>query len=168
MPSSSQTPSYCIYCGNYLQPREKMGELRPTCLNCGWVFYEDPKVAVAALIIKDGKVLLVRRDIAPARGSWSLPAGFLNAREEPTQAVTRECLEETGLQVRVGGIVEVISGREHPRGADVLLVYRAEIISGELRAGDDADAARFFPLDDLPPLAFRSTEKILRAARAFF
>lgn len=160
-----QTPSYCIYCGNYLQPREKMGELRPTCLNCGWVYYEDPKVAVAALIVKAGKVLLVRRNIVPAKGSWSLPAGFLNAREEPPDAVARECLEETGLHVKVGAIVEVITGREHPRGADILLVYRAAITGGDLRAGDDADAVEFFPLEKLPPLAFRSTAKILEAVK---
>jgi ADP-ribose pyrophosphatase YjhB (NUDIX family) len=162
MPSSLQTPSYCIYCGNYLQPHAQAGELRPICLNCGWVYYEDPKVAVAALITKDKKVLLVRRAIQPAIGSWTLPAGFLNAHEDPADAVIRECLEETGLQVKVGDIITVLSGREHPRGADILLVYQAEITGGDLHASDDADAVDFFDPDHLPPLAFTSTSKILK------
>jgi 8-oxo-dGTP diphosphatase len=70
-------------------------------------------------------------------------------------------LEETGLQVRVTGLLDVLGGREHPRGADVLLAYLAEVVGGELKAGDDASAAAFFPLDALPPLAFASTKKLL-------
>jgi ADP-ribose pyrophosphatase YjhB (NUDIX family) len=58
---------------------------------------------------------------------------------------------------RVTRLLDLISGREHPRGADIVLVYAAEITGGELLAGDDATDARFFPRDNLPPLAFRAT-----------
>lgn len=94
-------------------------------------------------------------------GAWSVPAGFINARELPEEAVLREVREETGLEAKVIRLVDVLSGREHPRGSDILLVYLVEQVGGELLAGDDAGDAAWFPLDDLPPLAFESTCRIL-------
>jgi ADP-ribose pyrophosphatase YjhB (NUDIX family) len=69
--------------------------------------------------------------------------------------------EETGLSVRVNRVLDVIAGREHPRGADFVIAYLAEVISGELTAGDDADQAAWFDRDRLPDLAFEATRKIL-------
>jgi len=72
-------------------------------------------------------------------------------------------LEETGLSVSVIGVHEIVAGREHPRGADFVIVYDAEITSGELVAADDADAAEWFGGDNLPDLAFRATQKVLQS-----
>jgi ADP-ribose pyrophosphatase YjhB (NUDIX family) len=123
------------------------------------VHFEDPKVAAAALVERDGLLLLVRRTNNPARGQWTLPAGFVDADEDPQAAAARECLEETGLEVRVTRLLDVIAGREHPRGASIVIVYLAEAVGGELRAGDDADEVAFFPADSLPALAFRATRQ---------
>lgn len=153
--------NFCPRCGSRLVQEERFGHLRPVCLACDWVYFADPKVAVAALILQDGKVLLVRRANDPQRGLWTLPAGFVDAGEDPAQAVARECVEETGLHVRVTGLLDVLAGQEHPRGAHILIVYRAEIISGDLEAGDDVDSSGFFPVGDLPPLAFSTTQKII-------
>lgn len=139
-----------------------MGETRPTCPACGWVYYEDPKVAAAVLVEdEEGRVLLTRRVMAPHQGEWTLPAGFVNAYEDPARAAERECLEETGLQVQVTGILDIISGREHERGADFVIIYHARVLGGNLAAGDDADRAAFFSRDSLPPLAFRATTAAL-------
>jgi ADP-ribose pyrophosphatase YjhB (NUDIX family) len=113
------------------------------------------------IVEQEGQVLLVRRVNEPGRGMWSFPAGFVDAYEDPARAAERECLEETGLQVEVTGLHEVIAGREHERGADIILVYRARITGGEQKAGDDADMAQFFPKENLPPLAFRATRLAL-------
>ena len=137
-----------------------MSEKRPTCPACGWVHYEDPKVAAGVLVMRDKEVLLVRRTMEPHIRQWSIPAGFVNAFEDPRRAAERECLEETGLTVRVVDLFDVLYGREHPRGSDMLLIYRVEIMGGELKAADDADEAGWFTLDNLPPLAFDSTRKI--------
>jgi ADP-ribose pyrophosphatase len=152
---------YCPYCATALVLKRQMNEERPTCPNCGWVYYEDPKVAAGVLVIQVGKVLLVRRTMEPYAGLWSIPAGFMNAYEDPARAAERECVEETRLVVQAGELFEMLNGREHPRGADILLVYRATIVGGELQAADDADRAGWFPLTDLPPLAFKSTQHIL-------
>lgn len=152
---------FCPYCGVPVERRHLFGVERATCPDCGWIHFEDPKVAAGVLVEQDGRVLLVQRNNDPARGLWSFPAGFVNAHEDPARAAERECLEETGLEVRATQLLMLISGREHPRGADMVLVYAGDIIGGELNAADDADQAKFFSRSNLPPLAFRATRKAL-------
>ena len=152
---------FCPRCGAEVTHEDKFGMVRPVCPQCGWIHFIDPKVATAVLIEQDGRVLLVRRANEPYRGLWTLPAGFVNGNEDPAEAAARECLEETGLSVRVTRVLDVIAGREHKRGADFIIVYLAEVVSGELVADDDADAADWFARSELPPLAFQATQKIL-------
>lgn len=114
---------------------------------------------------QDGKVLLVRRGIEPHQGRWSLPAGFVDADEDPRRAAQREAFEETGLDVETTGVLDVFAGREHPIGADIVLVFTARVRGGELRPGDDADAVAYFSPDDLPELAFEATRRSLDAWR---
>lgn len=141
--------------------KELFGKVRAVCPQCEWIHFLDPKVAAAVLIEQDGRVLLVRRAGEPFRGLWSLPAGFINGGEDPAEAAARECLEETGLTVRVTRVLDIISGKEHARGADFIIVYQAEVISGELKADDDADAVEWFEREKLPQLAFRATQVVL-------
>jgi len=157
--------NFCLRCGNRLVQAERFGRTRYVCPSCSWIYFEDPKVAAAVYVDQGGKVLLVRRAIEPARGLWSLPAGFVDAGEDPARAAERECLEETGLQVAVVDLITVLFGREHQRGAHIIIFYRANVISGELAPGDDVDQAAFFARDDLPPLAFSTTRQVLELAR---
>jgi len=152
---------FCPYCGVEVEKRLIFGKERQVCPDCGWVNYTDPKVAVAVLVEQDGKILLTRRVNEPLNGLWTLPAGFMDAYEDPERAAERECLEETGLHVETTGFVGILAGREHPRGSDILIVYRAKVVGGVLAPGDDADKVGFFLRDQLPPLAFKSTWKIL-------
>jgi 8-oxo-dGTP diphosphatase len=152
---------YCPRCATPLIRELRFGRERPVCPACGWIHFADPKVAAAVLVEQDGAVLLVRRANEPRRGLWTLPAGFVDAGEDPAAAATRECLEETGLTVEITGLVDIIAGREHERGADFIIVYRGKVAGGILRAADDADAAEWFPLSGLPDLAFRATQVVL-------
>ncbi len=152
---------YCSQCGTKLTREIRFGRPRPVCPGCDWVYFADPKVAAATLVERDGAVLLVRRVNEPAQGLWTLPAGFIDAGEDPAEAAERECFEETGLTVRVTGLLDVLAGQEHPRGAHIVIFYRAEIISGVLLPGDDVDRASFFARDKLPALAFTTTQRIL-------
>lgn len=155
--------NFCPYCGSPIQLKEVYGKVRATCPACGWVHYEDPKVAAAVLVQQNGTILLARRIFNPNKGDWTLPAGFVDAHEDPKDAAIRECLEETGLVVRIIRLRDIISGREHDRGADMVIVYDAEIIGGKLSAGDDADKVAFFPLNQLPPIAFQATKKVIES-----
>ena len=159
--ASSDDYKYCPRCATPVIHEDRYGAVRAVCPNCKWIHFFDPKVAAAVLVEQDGQVLLVRRVGEPFRGYWTLPAGFINSGEDPAEAAMRECLEETGLSVRVTRLFDIIAGREHPSGADFVIVYHAEIISGELKPSDDADAAEWFPRGSLPPLAFQATKKVL-------
>lgn len=159
----SRTPPYefCVECGRSLQTRAVEGQERPFCVSCDRIYFPDLKVAAAVLVEKGGKILLVRRGIDPHQGRWTLPAGFVDAGEDPKFTAQRECLEETGLIISITELVEIISGQEHTRGAHLVILYRAEVRGGELIAGDDADEVGFFGSDELPPLAFEATEKAI-------
>lgn len=152
---------YCPRCGAKVNHEEKFGKIRPVCPSCNFIYFQDPKVASAVLIEKENLVLLVRRVHEPFRGLWTLPAGFVNGGEDPAEAAARECLEETGLIVKIKNVYDVIAGREHERGADFVIVYSAEIISGEMKPDDDADAVEWFDKNNLPQLAFKATQKVL-------
>ncbi|MCJ7623689.1 MAG: NUDIX hydrolase [Anaerolineaceae bacterium] len=158
---SEQLIRFCLHCGAAVEKREFAGKERPVCPRCNWVYFPDPKVAAGILVIQEDRVLLVRRIMAPQRGHWGIPAGFVDAFEDPARAAERECLEETGLLARVDELFTVLSGREHPRGADIFIAYRGTITGGIMKAGDDADLVKFFPFNQLPRLAFNVTHKIL-------
>jgi 8-oxo-dGTP diphosphatase len=152
---------FCPRCGTRLGAEERMGRVRPVCPHCEWIFFPDPKVAAGVVVQRDGEVLLVQRAYSPQKGRWTLPVGFVDAGEEPPLTAERECLEETGLEIEVTGLLDVFYGQEHPRGAHIIFIFRGKIIGGKLHPGDDASNARFFSKNGLPPLAFQSTHVIL-------
>jgi 8-oxo-dGTP diphosphatase len=114
-----------------------------------------PKLTVDGVVVKDDSVLLIQRRNPPFQGAWALPGGFVDVGETCEAACVREVLEETGLKVRIKRLVGVYSDpKRDPRGHTVSVVFRCEVVGGKLFGGDDAAAARFFPLSSLPPLAF--------------
>jgi 8-oxo-dGTP diphosphatase len=145
---------FCADCGGALD-----GSRPRVCTACGRTAWRDPKVGVGVVLRDDeGRLLLVRRGVAPAKGLWSLPAGFVDADEDPRAAAAREALEETGLQVRVGAVVDVWAGGGGK--ASFFLAFRAEVVAGVLQAGDDAVEAQWFAPSALPELAFASTRAV--------
>ena len=132
------------------------GADRRVCVTCARVHYVDPKIAVGVAVFRDDALLLVRRVMEPGRGKWALPGGWVDAGQDPREAAAREALEEAGVEVEVGAIVEAFLNAPDDGGA-VFLLFAGRWVSGEPVAGDDADEAGFFARDALPPLAFEST-----------
>lgn len=136
---------------------------RRVCSTCDYVHYTDPKVGVGALVTQDHRVLLVKRKMEPERGKWSIPAGFLDHGERPQETAEREVYEETGLRVRIVKLVDVFANSPQRGGASIFILYSAELQGGEMIAGDDASEVGFFGLDELPELAFASTQAAIRS-----
>ena len=121
-----------------------------------------PIVGVGAVIVSDGKILLIRRRLEPLAGQWSLPGGTLEIGETLEAAVAREMLEETGLVVDVGPVIEVFDRimRDEERRVRyhfVLVDYLCRPVGGELRAGSDVDAAMWIDPGQLAE--YQLTEK---------
>lgn len=153
---------FCPQCGGHLQRRFAEGRERLVCEKCGFIFYQNPVPAVAVILQRQSQVLLVKRKFAPRAGEWSLPAGFIEWGEGPEQTAMRELQEETGLDIAVRNIYGVYRGQERPDHEILLVVYRGEILGGNLQPGDDALEARWFDLAQLPEnIAFRLHRNIL-------
>jgi ADP-ribose pyrophosphatase YjhB (NUDIX family) len=156
---------FCPSCGGRLAvQRLKAGEPeRPVCTSCGYIVYLDPKVAVGTIIrAADDRLVLVRRAIEPGYGLWVFPGGYVDRGEEVTAAAIREAREESGLDVRIDGLVNIYS---YPGRAPIIIVYAATALGGELCAADDECLeARLFTADEIPwgELAFRSTADAFR------
>jgi ADP-ribose pyrophosphatase YjhB (NUDIX family) len=122
---------------------------------------------VGLYVVKDGKVLLVRRGNEPGKGKWSLPGGRIRFGERSEEAALREMREETGLEVRLRRVVDVVdvfwrSERGELLEHFVIVDFEAEVIGGELRPADDALDARWFSPEELKGLEMtESTRRFL-------
>lgn len=143
-------PRFCPACGATLVRRDDRGHPRPTCPQCGFIYYRNPVPAAGVILTSPEGVLLVKRRYAPRAGAWCLPAGFMEYGESPTRCAVRELREETGLAARLTGLFGVYAGHDDPRVRAVLILYRGRRVGGRLTPGDDALQARWFPLDRLP------------------
>jgi 8-oxo-dGTP diphosphatase len=115
-----------------------------------------PIPSVGAVIVEDGRILLVKRSRGPYPGSWAVPAGRQRRGETMDEAVRREVLEETGLQVEVGDPVwvgDIIGDGYHYTVVD----FAVFVVGGDLAAGDDAAEVRWVPLDEVRYLALTPT-----------
>jgi 8-oxo-dGTP diphosphatase len=155
---------FCPRCGSPLEARLlKAGDPeRLVCAHCGFVFYLDPKVAVGTIIRAEGDgLVLVRRAIEPGYGKWVFPGGYVDRGELLTAAAIREAREESGLDVRLDGLVNIYS---YPGRAPVIVVYAATMIGGRLDTDDESLESAVVAPDAIPwsDLAFRSTRDALQ------
>jgi 8-oxo-dGTP diphosphatase len=146
MPSTGGTFTYCPLCGTDLVPAESGGRLRPKCPACGFVQYRNPAPAVSILISDGERVVLGKRRGEPGRGWWALPSGYVEHDEDYVTTAIREAQEETGLEVEVRSVVNVVSTFVSPRFHFLGIYVVADVVGGELRAGDDLEAVAWFPL----------------------
>jgi len=155
---------FCPHCGAPLTERLVERRTLPACDACGFVAYQNPKLAVAVVLAVAGKILLERRAINPGLGKWSFPSGYVDRGEVVELEAVREVREETGLEVRIEQLLGLYS---EPGNPVVVAVYAASLLGGELRPNDEVSEIGFFPPDDLPPLAFPHDREIIAAWRAW-
>ena len=154
---------FCPRCGGGLEKRsiKAIEPKRLVCRACSFIFYQDPKVVAGTIFTLKGGVVLLRRGVEPAMGKWVFPGGYVDRGESVQEAAVRETLEESRLQVALDGLLDVYSYSKSP---NVIIVYRAHIIAGELAAGDESVEAATFVASQIPwpDLAFDSTRDALK------
>ena len=153
---------YCPICGTQLALIEKAGDHRPTCPNCGFVQFRNPSPGVVVVIDKEGYVLLGKRRGGFGQGKWGLPQGYIEFNEDFLSAAIREVKEETGLDVEIRSILNVVSNLLSPTLHTLAIVLLARVVAGELEAGDDLETLEWVPFSGpLPEMAFEADEHII-------
>lgn len=136
---------------------------------------ERPIVAVGGVVIREGRVLLIRRGQPPLEGRWSIPGGIVELGETIADAVARELKEETAIRVRVMDLIEIyekVARDEHgfPQYHFVILDYRCDFVEGTAMAGGDVTEVTWVSESELPKMgmtaaALRVIQKTFSAVR---
>ena len=134
---------------------------RLVCDVCGYIQYDNPKVVVGAVAVWQDRILLCRRAIEPRTGYWTLPAGYLELNESTEDGAKREAREEAGAELRLNSILAVYN---IPRISQVQIIYRAELLSDDIAAGEESQEVGLFAEVEIPwqDLAFPSVRWALR------
>ena len=139
--------------------------IRLVCPDCGYVAYANPKIVVGAVCWWKAAILLCKRAIAPSRGLWTIPAGFMELGETTSEGAAREVWEEAQARVVIEGSVGIY---EIPHINQVHIIYRAPMTSPEFAAGVESEEVNLFAWEDIPwdRLAFPSVRWSLERFRA--
>ena len=155
--------TFCPYCGTRLTEKRYEGSLRLFCEHCDEPIYENPIPATCLVVVDNrNRLLLVKRSVAPKKGCWCLPGGFMELGESPEQAALRELKEETGLRGRIEMLLGVSSNPSALYHTVLMIGYLIREYTGTLIAGDDADDAVYFDYGKLPEIAFESHARFVR------
>jgi len=150
---------FCPLCGASMTSRTVLPEnsLRKVCTQCGFVLFPGPKLVAGCMVIDAGRVLLLRRGIAPALGKWTFPGGYVDFGENAADAAVRETHEEVGMRVALGPLLGVFTDPESV--AITVVVYLADAGAGSPSLSAEASEVRYFGPDEIPwhDLAFPTT-----------
>ena len=164
----SSSYRFCPKCaGELVSAPDGDGHQRLVCQRCSFVFYRNSKPCASALVVRDGKVLLVKRAVNPYKDWWDIPGGFLEQGEHPEEGARRELREETGFGVRITELLGIFMD-DYVYGAQgehtLNLFYLAEEAGRTPRPGSDAASLAWFGRDEIPErVAFKCCREALAA-----
>lgn len=155
---------YCPDCGAACEERVPDDDFLPraVCTACGHVHYRNPKVVVGCIVTAaSGELLLCRRDIEPARGRWTFPAGYLECGESCPEGAARETREESEADVEIEGLFALL---DIPHIGQAYVVYRARLSGDHFGTTPESSEVRLVAREDVPwgELAFPSVATALR------
>ncbi len=143
--------NYCPRCANALTEKMDGGRIRQACPDdvCGFIHFGDFSIGCSAVVLRDGKALLIQRGQEPFAGTWQLPGGYAEHDEPLSLAVEREVLEESAVTARVQ---DAIAFRHMTGGpaTNIYIIFRLQYVSGEPQFdGVESADAGFFSLADM-------------------
>ncbi len=121
--------------------------VRLICPDCGFIHYENPKVVVGAVVVSGDRYLLCRRAIAPRKGYWTLPAGYMELNESPEAGAMREAWEEAFAKIEIDHLLAIYT---IARLSQVQLIYRARLLDEKIKPGIESQAVGLFKWEEIP------------------
>lgn len=158
---------FCANCGARATCRDN--DEQCTCPGCGSTHYNDPRVCAGAVVYRHGRLLLVKRRMPPHPGTWDICGGYVAVGEHPRNAACREVLEETGLAVQMGPLIDIVLDAvgSSPALSVINIYYLAKAADDRLRPSDEVAEASWFSADSLPAaLTFVTQRDVLDRACA--
>jgi ADP-ribose pyrophosphatase YjhB (NUDIX family) len=161
--------SFCPKCAGKLVKKilyKEGNKKRLVCSKCSFIFYQNSKPTASAIIVKNNKVLLARRAVAPFKNKWDSPGGFLEEGEAPEAGTLREIKEELGVKIKITRLIGIYMDTYGNTGEQTLnIYYEAKITKGTLRPASDVKELKWFSKNKLPKLAFKNQNKIIKIWR---
>jgi len=153
---------FCPLCGRVLGEKQIEGQRRSVCQKCSWVYYKNPlPVAVCAAKNKEGKILIVKRNLKPGINKWALPGGFVESDKPPEIACLRELEEETGFKGKIKKLIGIYIHKTKEYGSLLVIGYEVMIVRGLLSLNNELKDAKFFSKGDIPFIPFSSHRNII-------
>jgi len=148
---------YCPFCGKKLSNIEEEERERKSCKSCRWTYYPHVASAVAAVVVRNGKTLMVKRKREPYKNTWMFPAGFIDFGEHPTETLRREMKEETGLDIREANLLEIQQSSDDPRQpGHFVFFYEVETKKGEIKTDkEENEEIDWIDINKLPRIGWK-------------
>lgn len=139
--------------GDILEPKFKKvippgdDRERAVCERCGFTDYENPKIVAGSVVVHEDRFLLCKRAIEPRKGFWTLPAGFLEAHERPSEGAAREAWEEARARIVIDQLLALYV---IPRISQVQFMFRATLESEMIEPGPESEEVGLYRWEDIP------------------
>lgn len=155
---------FCPFCGRKLKLKDDEGKKRKFCKSCGWTYYPHVSCAVAAVIVKDTKMLMVKRAREPYKNTWMFPAGFVDYGEHPLETLAREVKEETGLKVKEAILMEIVQTKDDPRApGHFCFFYKVNVSGGRIKTNKEENKEiAWFSLKRPPKIGWQAHKYIYK------
>ncbi|PIU73066.1 hypothetical protein COS78_04000 [Candidatus Shapirobacteria bacterium CG06_land_8_20_14_3_00_40_12] len=155
---------YCPFCKSQLAQREDEEIIRKYCPKCLWVYYPQAFDSVAAVITRNGKMLMVKRIREPFKNSWMFPGGFIEFGEHPEDTLKREVKEECGLKILQSKLIEVVQTSDDFRApGNLVFFYKVKTSGRKIKTDNEENSdIRWFGIKKAPKIGWKSQKYILK------
>jgi len=153
---------FCPVCRYYLKFTKVDGRKRLVCQKCGWTNYQNPLPVVSCVVRnRNGRILVVKRNIEPGIGKWSLPGGFIEQGENPEEACLRELKEETGIDGNIEKLIGIYPYKSKTYGPLLVIAYEVKAKTGTIRVNSELKEAKYVSGNNLPRIYFSCQRKVI-------
>lgn len=158
-----QNYQFCPFCAQKLVLKSDGERLRKRCLACNWTYYPREGASVMSLILRGKKVLMVKRNREPYKGTWMFPAGYTEFGEHPEESLKREVKEETGLKVVSSKLIKVFQAVDDKSAPGHFIFTYSVKATGKLKNGDkdENQEVAWQDIGNLPQIGWKIHKEIV-------